>query len=128
MVKYSYILDRSQVDYWNWYHWDYNLHLKAFETIKPYIRSLGIKREDRVISIPDQSPDITLYFMDQKGYTDMGCMEFQGADRIRHFIFLGAKYLVINNQDLYKEDYLKPFIKNKIGSYKNIDIYDLRNL
>jgi hypothetical protein len=33
------------------------------------LRQAGIKRSDRVLSIPDGSFNISLYFMDQKGFT-----------------------------------------------------------
>jgi hypothetical protein len=63
--------------------------------------------------------------MDQKGWTDFGLVNLSPAEKIKDRILCGARYLIINNPELYKEEYLKPFIKNKIGSYKNIDIYDL---
>lgn len=128
-VKYinydSLIISSEEMKYWNWHHWWYNDHIKAFETITPYIRSLGIKRTDKVISIPDPSPNITLYLMDQKGWTDLDCSPLEGRERIIEKIGKGAMYLFINDSKIYKEEYIQPFIKNKIGTYKNIDIYDL---
>jgi len=37
----------------------------------------------------------------------------------------GAKYLIIYKKDIYEEHSIQPFIKNKIGEFKNIDIYAL---
>jgi hypothetical protein len=128
IAKYSFVLDNKEVDYWNWYHWWYDNHLGAYESITPYIRSLGIQPTDKVISIPDQSINITLYLMNQKGFTDFGYSGYATEDRIGKFISLGAKYLFINDTLLYEKDYIKPFLKNKIGSYRNIEIYDLRRL
>lgn len=121
----------KQMKYWEWYHWDYYRHYNALENITPYLRSAGIRREDKVVSIPDQSPDITLYLMDQKGYTDFGYTDIPVNNidrRIKLFIEKGAKYLIVNNDDLYKNNLITPFLKNKIGSYKNVDIYDLKPL
>jgi len=49
--------------------WDYNNSVKNFETLTPDLRQLGIKREDKVLAIFDQSFNIALYFLDQKGYS-----------------------------------------------------------
>ncbi|MEO6189721.1 MAG: glycosyltransferase family 39 protein, partial [Saprospiraceae bacterium] len=69
LVNNSFIIDRFDLEYWNWYHWNYDNTLKPLETIKPYLASLGISRDDFVISIPDQSLNISLYLMDVKGFT-----------------------------------------------------------
>jgi hypothetical protein len=103
-------------------------HFQALETITPYLRSLGIERTDKVISIPDISFNITLYLMDQKGWTDYGDVNLNRSEKIAKKIKSGAEYLIINDSTIYKKDNIQPYIKNKIGSYKNIDIYDLRNL
>ena len=93
----------------------------------PYLRSLGISRNDRVISINDRSPNITLSLMDQKGVTDFG-KSIEDAEKIHQEIKKGAKYLIINNPDYYKKDFIQPFITHKIGTYMNIDIFDLRGI
>lgn len=49
--------------------WDYGNSIKKLEDFRPVLREHGIKREDFVLSVPDQSFDISLYFMDQKGRT-----------------------------------------------------------
>jgi hypothetical protein len=124
----SYFVSRWGIDKtWRIYHKKYNDNFKAIETITPYLRSLGISRNDMVISIPDQSPNISLYLMDQKGFTDFGFNNLKGEIRFSHFIALGAKYLIVNNDSLNKLTYIKPFIHKKIGNYKNVYIYDVKN-
>jgi hypothetical protein len=49
--------------------WDYGNSIRRVEDIRPVLRQAGISRRDFVLSIPDQSFDISLYFMDQKGFT-----------------------------------------------------------
>jgi hypothetical protein len=49
--------------------WDNSRSIGKIEDITGDLREHGIKREDFVLSIPDQSFDISLYFMDQKGLT-----------------------------------------------------------
>lgn len=124
---YSWVLKKEWLDRMRWYHWNYGNHIKALETIEPYNRSLGIKRTDFVVSIPDQSINISLYLMDQKGFTDYGYGPW-GEEKMRRLIKMGAKYLFINDKKIYDETYLQPFIKNKIGTYQNIDIYALSEI
>ena len=128
LVKHTFILKQSEIDFWNWYRWYYGNNVKAFETITPYLRSLGISRDDEVISIPDGSPNISLYLMDQKGYNDNDFGGLKKADRIKEFIHLGSKYLIISDSSLLDCDWLKPYLENKIGAYQNVIIYNLKNL
>jgi hypothetical protein len=124
----SYLLTRWGIEKkWEIIHSRYDMNFKAIETITPYLRSLGISRNDTVISIPDPSPNITLYLMDQKGFTDFGFNDLKEEERIIHFIKLGAKYLIINNDSLNNKSYIRPFIQNKIGSYKNVNVYQVAN-
>jgi hypothetical protein len=52
-----------------YFFWDYSRGIKKVEDIRPALRNAGISRRDFVLSIPDGSFDISLYFMDQKGFT-----------------------------------------------------------
>jgi len=123
--EYSFINRNNELVYWRWLHWYSETYLKAYETVTPYLRSLGISRTDRVISINDRSPNISLSLMDQKGVTDFG-KSFIAADQFYDEIKRGAKYLIINDTSYYRKEFIQPFIKHKMGSYMNIDIFDLR--
>ncbi|MBI9033396.1 MAG: glycosyltransferase family 39 protein [Bacteroidales bacterium] len=92
-------------------------------------RSLGIEKTDLVISVPDPSIDISLYLMNQPGFNDYGFITKKGAERMDFFIDKGAKYLFVADTNMLtseKRAYLKPYCKNKIANYKNVNIYDLR--
>ena len=116
---------KRSTPYWDWYHAHYAETYKSLETITLYLRKLGIKRTDKVISIPDVSINTTLYLMDQKGFTDFGYGEFTGEERMKKFIALGARYLITNTRSVEEQEFLKPYLKNKIGSYHNVNIYKL---
>jgi len=124
----SFAIDKPMKEYYGWYHWNYSNTFEALETIQPYLRQLGIQRTDLVVSLPDQSPNMTLYLMDQKGFSDFGGIEPKSEATINRYIELGAKYLIINDKRLYEQAYFKRFIQHKIGAYKNVDIYSLENL
>jgi len=61
--------------------------------------------------------------MNQKGWTNYG--DFTSASRVQDKIDMGAKYLFISDKRTYQKSFLEPFLRNQIGSFKNIDIYKL---
>ncbi|OQA01265.1 MAG: hypothetical protein BWY70_00439 [Bacteroidetes bacterium ADurb.Bin408] len=125
--EYSFLNRTNELDYWRWWHWYHETYLIAYESITPYLRSLGIERTDRVISINDPSPNISLALMDQKGVTDFG-KSITDSARIAEEIKRGAKYLIINNPDYYQKDFIRPFTGHKLGQYKNLDIFSLKEI
>ena len=46
-VKDNLATGQMEKEYWAWYHYDYGFHSKAYETITPYLRKIGLKRTDR---------------------------------------------------------------------------------
>jgi len=110
---------------WQLYHWKYKRTFYDLETIEPYLNSIGITRDDQVISMPDSSINITLYLMNRRGWTDYGLGELDGAQRIEKARESGVKYLVVNDSDLLKESFIEPYIDQKIGQYGSIAIYNI---
>ncbi len=94
--------------------------------INPYLRSLGIKRDDLVLSVPDFSFNISLYLMDQKGYTENTMWGLSPEEEMEKFFELGVKYLVVHEASAKDWKWLQPYMTNKIGSYQQVEIYDLR--
>jgi len=94
---------------------------KDYHTITPYLRSIGIKPLDTVVCLPDDS-HFTLYLMNQRGWTE--CM---GNDRDSAGIALsvsrGAKYLIVNGDEIIKRPYIQSFLNHPIGQYGLVRIY-----
>lgn len=111
---------------WKYVYYDWEIHRKKYDGIIPYIRSLGIKFEDKVISIPDESPNRTLALLNQKGFTDFHySVNYQGTKITERKIELGAKYMIVEGEEnLHRED-VAPFIKNQIGEFNGIKIFKL---
>lgn len=124
-AKNSFILDKKTTEYWEWYHWDYGNTLKELETIEPVFEKAGVKLEDRVVSMPDGSINISLYLMNRNGYNDYGGREYSGAQRIEKAKEWGAKFLVISNINLLEEEYLQPYLQNKVGGTEHVSIFKL---
>ena len=97
-------------------------NLALFE-IEPYLRSLGIKTTDKVVSVPDNSPNISLNAMNQYGYTEIFNSD---SYNIHTFKEQGVAYLIINDSNYLKKPLYEPFTKKKIGEYKGIMIFDIR--
>jgi hypothetical protein len=98
----------------NWYR---------FERMQPYMRKLGIQKEDRVVSLPDDSFNISLYLMGQKGWTNFN--HYSTKEEIQYLIDRGAKYLFISQPEILEQDFLQPFLTQKIGEFEGIAIYKL---
>ncbi len=102
---------------------NYLRNIKRFENITPYLRAIGIEADDKVLCLPDESPNITLYFMNQKGWTNYSTN--MDSTRIKYKINAGADYLFIYIDSVYNNPNIRPFIANKIGEINDIDIYDI---
>ena len=69
MVYWFPFISEDEKNLAKYFFWDYGNSIKHLEHFEPVLRAAGIKRTDHVLSIPDYSFDISLYLMDQKGYT-----------------------------------------------------------
>jgi hypothetical protein len=95
----------------------------AVYELEPYLRKIGIKQTDKVVSVPDGSPNISLYLMNQPGWTEI----FNDNNyNIYTFVNLGAKYLIVSDSSYLNKPPYNEFTKNKIGAYKGVQIFDIR--
>jgi len=95
-----------------------------FETIEPWLRDKGIGRTDLVLVVPDPSINISLYLMNQKGWTRF-YTGLNNAKAIDERIDQGAKYLFVHTDEWREKEYLQPYMKNKVGRYGQIDVFKL---
>jgi hypothetical protein len=100
MVYWFPFITREESELFKYLFWDYGNAIKRIEEFEPVLREHGIKREELILSVPDQSFDISLYFMDQKGYTisrEHFMLDSTVADR---FIDMNLRYLVLSDTNL----------------------------
>ena len=83
-----------------YYFWDYSNSIRKLEEIRPILRKHGIQREEQVLCIPDQSFNISLYFMDQKGHCISREHFLMDSTVTRHFRNKGIRYLVMSDTTL----------------------------
>jgi len=111
------------VRYNGWWN-EYPL-FRDFDTITPYLRSLGITRFDKVISIPDHSHH-TLYIMNQPGWTECYNLN-KDSLAIEKSIERGARYLIVaSKEELDKRPYLSSYASHPAGEYGSVLIFRLQ--
>lgn len=136
-IRYKYVnsfltrcfLDSKELDSFSYRKWEYEDKMAHIEKLTPVLRNLGIKREDKVISLPDFSSNISLFFMDQKGFTNI----YTGAggninEKIARFKKNGAKYLIVFDNNINIKGGFENHLKAKIFASKNdkVVIYELK--
>lgn len=106
----------------------YQRTMGLLENIRPELKRLGIKRNDLVLSVPDISPNSSLYLMDQKGHT-ISYPDFvkdtlwkSGAN------FRNCSYLVLNDSTLKNSLTFKTISGNleRIFKKSHVEIYKIK--
>lgn len=110
---------------YSWQNDMYRNNYSHFKDMSSKFEGIGIKNEDYVISLPDYSPDISLYFLKRHGWTDYGS-NFKDTLVFEKRIIQGAKYIVINDSTVYNNYPVQKFLDKKIFEDRNTQIYSLR--
>jgi len=95
----------------------------SYFTVEPHLRNMGVLRTDKVVSVPDQSPNITLYFLNQPGWTEAFNHE---QYNINYFVSQGAKYLITADTGYINNPLYGNHIDKYIGNYQDIYVYSLK--
>ena len=125
LVKTNFIVNKHEIKEMESFNGWCNARFFALHSITPYLRHLGIKRTDRVFSIPDYSPNITLYMMDQKGVNDFFCSNIPYCKKMELIKELGCKYIIINDISICNDTCFAPYLTHQIGKYQNVNIYKI---
>jgi hypothetical protein len=128
LVKTNFIVNKNEIVEMEKFNDWFDSRFFALHSITPYLRQLRIQRTDRVFSIPDNSINITLYMMDQKGLDDFFCPDISYGQKMHLVKELGCKYTIINNTYICNDPGLAPYLTNQIGTYQNVNIYKLDSI
>ncbi|MCG8701686.1 MAG: hypothetical protein MI922_26780, partial [Bacteroidales bacterium] len=123
-VKTNFVVHQGTVDFWKWHHHHHKNFAEALETITPYNRKLGLTRDDRVLYLSDNSINVALYLMDQKGFSNYGYQDLPFEERMDLYLRNGVEYIMMDS-GMFKENHLQPYLNHKIGQYKNIGIFKI---
>jgi hypothetical protein len=114
-----------EVGCWWWFSNFNTKNSGQFHYISPYLDSIGVAKDDKVISLPDISPNVSLALMNRTGWSGYGLTDLSGEARIDSMKKWGARYLFISDSSEFRETYLTKYTANKVGTYKNVNIYKL---
>jgi hypothetical protein len=91
--------------------------------LPPLLREKGIEYSDKVIVSFDRTPNVSLFLLDQVGWTRFP----YGIDEemVKDYVEAGAKILITTSEDLKERPYLEPFIKDTLFQYKNVLAFNL---
>lgn len=110
---------RSNENCWL-YDWS---RFKDYLAAENYVVSLGLSRVEKTISIFDDSPNITLYLLNLKGWS----IFHQWDDEpIREALNHYPKYLVISDSLQLRRPVFTEKPPKKIGQFNSIGFYELR--
>jgi len=121
------ILTQRDRDVWSWFHWDQKNRFSNLKQVQTAMRAYGIRREDRIISVPDPSPNITLSLLDQKGFTNLYDENMTGDERIEFYVQKGASYLVCNSMEWFEKRSESPWLQHPIIELEGMMVFDLLN-
>ncbi len=120
-TQYTYMKQRLRYKGWmNYEHRQFADIRKAAS----YIDDLGIDPDDKIISIPDRTPDYTLYLLNRKGWTLYGDQAMDSLSLAKR-IEGGAKFLFVANynQTTQERPYIKPFVNQPIGELNGLRVF-----
>lgn len=98
---------------------------KAIFNMEPILTQWGISEDEKIISIPDPSPNMSLYYLNRRGYTNINFYTYAYFN-FEYAYKHGVKYVVVLKPEAVEELNLKPFLGDLIGSYEGITAYKLK--
>ena len=125
VLNINHTTQRMKVRYEGWLN---NLHkneLYGYEDIEQYLDSLGISRDQKIISANDPTDNASLYLMDRKGWSKYET-NMKDSLKIVQRIQQGAGWLTLSH-DFEGPEYShwNYFIKEQVGQHRNLKIYRL---
>jgi hypothetical protein len=94
-------------------------------TITPYLREIGIKRTDRVMVVPDESPNTSLYLINNPGWTEAFTSKESGTNIYDFWINGDMHYWIVCDSSYLNDEYYRRFTAFQIGHYEGINIYEM---
>lgn len=105
-----------------------NDHAEQTNTLaemSPYLSSIGVKQDDKVLVLGDRSINISLYLIDRRGYTNFGLGKVISDDKMKQLEKSGVHYMIVLDTTELHETWLQPYVQDKIGQFKKIAVYKL---
>ncbi len=91
--------------------------------MEDFLTSIGVGPAEKVISLPDESPNASLYLLDRKGWSGYNVRQLP-AD-MEFYIGKGARFLVIHDTTLLRDPDLQPWLGDHMGHFRDVYVYRL---
>lgn len=101
----------------------YRNHYESLTRIRPYLNQIGVEPGDHIVFLSDPSINISLYFMNQKGWTNYNTSS--NPEKLEMVRQMGAKYIFVFEDEKQELIGFEPFLTDKVGQFENIGIYTL---
>jgi hypothetical protein len=92
-------------------------------TIEPYLRTLGVSRFDFVLSVPDPSPNVTLYYMNQPGYTECSNWYANNCGQLKN---TNIRYAIVGDDKFLENREFVSSLDSLIGEYQGLKIFKIK--
>ncbi|HBS86520.1 MAG: hypothetical protein A2W91_20085 [Bacteroidetes bacterium GWF2_38_335] len=103
--------------------WEPYAKYENLNNLSGYLDSVGLKKTDKIVVIPDCTPSLSLYLVNRKGWT---MMKFHPAKDVLKYKKLGAEYLIINGPEYVHTNDFDSIPKVKIGEKEGVFVYKLQ--
>jgi hypothetical protein len=100
----------------------HQINTLALENITPYLDSIGVSVNKKVLFISDGSFNIPLYLMDRRGYT----AKKTSSDESILWKIKKVDYLIVNDSSYAELPVIKNQLNKRIGVFENVSIYSLK--
>ncbi|MEY5041095.1 MAG: hypothetical protein RLZZ414_637, partial [Bacteroidota bacterium] len=112
------------VDFMKWTNWDFNNKWQKYIDVKENLKQLGVNRNDRFISLNDNSLNTSLFLMNVRGWTNY--LNYSKKEDILELIERGkANYLIFEDENLKNAEFLKDFLNQPVGEFNGLFLYKL---
>ncbi|MEZ4771712.1 MAG: glycosyltransferase family 39 protein [Bacteroidia bacterium] len=93
------------------------------DDFRQYLSSIGLKEDQYIISIPDRSPNNTLYLLKKRGWSSFNNPKHYGEVMQKWTGNFGDIFLIVSDSTTLSDSLLQPALYHKIGTYQEIQIY-----
>lgn len=115
----------------------YNFSLFKTPELQQFFKGLGISERDTVLSVPDASPNVSLYWLRLRGFTNWNAGKYKQFTPYEGHITSyyvdeiiknhGCKYLILSTLKCQEADTLRPYRKDLIGVFdSSVYVYRLK--
>jgi hypothetical protein len=119
-VSSAQIIAETRTHTWNVYNkLDNNL-----TQIEPWLNKNGITKEVPVLSVFDPSPNVSLYYMNRKGLSNIYNQELS-EEFIQHAKSVGIKHVLVHSEGLRTERERGLYCRDTVSSIGNIHLFKL---